>query len=105
MPKNLPAPLCMPLHCTAFDCDGEDARTPQAVGIVAASLETIFPHPFRSTDAYPEIPLVDESAAVREDEPCNDSNSLCPSRETGDSSQFATENAAPELVHFCHLTT
>ena len=28
VPKNVPAPFCMPLHCTAFDCDGEGARTP-----------------------------------------------------------------------------
>ena len=28
VPKNVPAPFCVPLHCTAFDCDGEGARTP-----------------------------------------------------------------------------
>jgi len=28
VPKNVPALICMPLRCTAFDCDGEVARTP-----------------------------------------------------------------------------
>ncbi len=26
--ENVAAPFCMPLHCTAFDCNGEGARTP-----------------------------------------------------------------------------
>jgi len=28
VPKNVPALFCMPLHCTAFDCDSEGTRTP-----------------------------------------------------------------------------
>ena len=28
VPKNVPSLFCMPLRCTAFDCDGEGARTP-----------------------------------------------------------------------------
>ena len=26
--ENVAALFCVPLHCTAFDCDGEDAQTP-----------------------------------------------------------------------------